>query len=325
MRWLWVIGLLAACAEPATSLDAGRASSAKACEDCHAEEAREHARSAHAGAFTSPLFAREWALAPSAFCARCHAPRVANALDEPELAARGVDCETCHLDGDTVRATRVTGTAPHPSRVDPALATTDACRGCHQVDFPSSPGQALQDTVAEWEAAGAPGGACQRCHMPRAGTRRRHDFPGARDQETLARALDVRVSAAHDGWITQVTLALEAAGAGHAVPTGDVFRRLVVRASDDAGGERAVELGRHFVFSDGAPWRPLRDDRVPAVGVREVTLRLRGRASRVRWAVEHWSVPPETAARTGLPRETLHRELARGALDVPATDGARAP
>ncbi len=255
---------------------------ARGCGDCHAAQRDAWLRSAHARAWTGALFQAEWGPRHDPFCVPCHAPRATDPDEDPEAAARGVSCEACHLVDSVVRATAVSGEAPHPSRADATLRTVAACEGCHQVDFPHAPGVGLQDTVREWRAAGEIGGACQTCHMPDGD----HAFPGGHDPAMLASALDVVVQAEREGLDTVVRFTLRATGAGHAVPTGDIFRRLVVRAWREGDEARALEreLGRHM----GHPlWREVRDDRVPAPGggERVVELRLLGRDRPVRWTI----------------------------------------
>lgn len=280
--------------------------SAADCGRCHTEHLAEHQRSAHARAFEGALFQREWRDDPRAFCLGCHAPGARPG--DLASASAGVDCAACHLEAGSVRASAISGRAPHASHVDASFGTAAACAGCHQID--ARPGVPMQDTVAEWREAGEPGGACQPCHMPSRPGGHRHDAPGGADPELLARALAVEATAAHEGWDTRVSLTLRAEGAGHAVPTGDVFRRLVVRAWDPSrpGEERSVELGRRITPSSVA------DDRVPPPGrgAREVTLRVPGRARQVRFAVELWPLPRERAAHAG----ARGRTMAEGHLTI---------
>ncbi|RLB46941.1 MAG: hypothetical protein DRJ42_26560, partial [Deltaproteobacteria bacterium] len=282
------------------------------CGRCHEADLAEHLASAHARAFDDPLFQREWRQNPEPYCIPCHSPRTASPLAHPVLASAGVDCVTCHVRDGAVLAATVSGEAPHPSRVDPTLAGVEACARCHQVDVRHRPGTPLQNTVAEWEAAGEPG-TCQSCHMPSRAGRHRHDTPGGYSRELLSRALTVRARAVHDGWDTRVDLELEADDVGHAVPTGDVFRRLVIHAWDASrpGEGRTVELGRAVGRVDG---RGAYDDRVPPPGggPRHVTIRLPGRVTEVGWSIELWSLPRDQATRAGLATAPLRRVMDEG-------------
>lgn len=123
----------------------------------------------------------------SPWCLECHQA-------DPD----GVGCVSCH--GPTARL----------------------CADCHQFDLPvdlggPSSGVAAQDTVAEWgrSTAKTRGEGCTDCHDP-------HRVRGGRDASLLRETLQVRVVRSATGVVATVT----ADGAGHAVPTGDPFRRL---------------------------------------------------------------------------------------------------
>ncbi|WP_255215847.1 NapC/NirT family cytochrome c [Pseudenhygromyxa sp. WMMC2535] len=135
-----------------------------------------------------------------------------------------------------------------PIARSPAFAGPQACARCHEFDFPDSAIRAqplaMQSTITEHRASLASERACIDCHMPEGDA---HRFPGAHDPRMLRRAL--RVRAWRDG--RRVTLDLSPGLVGHAVPTGDLFRRLEVSllAVDAAGEERVLGrrwLGRRF-------------------------------------------------------------------------------
>ncbi|MEZ4338173.1 MAG: cytochrome c3 family protein [Sandaracinaceae bacterium] len=282
------------------------------CRGCHDAEWQGFLRSRHRAAFTGALFQEEWGADHDAFCLPCHAPNVReDAWVEPTRAAAGVDCVACHVEAGVVRATEVSGRAPHPSRVDPSLGSAALCATCHQIGFPGQDDLPLQNTVAEWRAAGEPAGACQTCHMPGRDGGARHDFVGGHDSSLLARALRVEVSRAPG----RVRVSIENEGAGHAVPTGDVFRRLVVRAWPVGRPlvARERELGRHLV-REGGRWRSVRDDRVPAGGRRVVLLEVPGDGP-VEWSIELASQPASLAG--VLEPRDRPRPVARGTTAVP--------
>lgn len=292
----------------------------RACGRCHARHAREWKRSAHAQAFVDPLFGHEWSGDP--FCSDCHAPRAGDPNAEPDLARAGVDCATCHVRAGVVHAAEVSGRAPHPSVADPGRAPVGLCASCHQFDFPRDRGTPMQNTVVEWEQSGADRG-CVGCHAPRDGGHTPHDFPGHRDPALLAQALTVEGEATRDGWSTDVVLRLEADRVGHAVPTGDVFRRLVVRAwvPGREGNAAEVRLARRFDIDEGGRWHPREDQRVPppGAGARVVELRLPDTGPEIAWSVDLWSVSPRIAGRfddgvtlsTRMTQGTLRSESSR--------------
>ncbi len=147
----------------------------------------------------------------------------------------------------------------------------------------------MQDTVAEHRASLFSKDSCQNCHMPwvrgETGTHRRHDFTVQGDTKILASAV---VADARRGDDRTVMIMLHADRVGHAFPTGDLFRRLEVRAvALDAKGNivaraPATVLSRVFAATptgDGASGgafdrRQIADTRLPADGSpRDIALR----------------------------------------------------
>jgi hypothetical protein len=114
----------------------------------------------------------------------------------------------------------------------------------------------MQTTVREHAASSSAAVACSSCHSP-------HGLGKIRDPEWLRGQLSVRAER-RDG--VKITLAQRAAG--HAFPTGDLFRRLEVgaelRAPDGTVRARDVRhLARHFVVAPDMHGRTLvRDDRL---------------------------------------------------------------
>ncbi len=250
-----------------------------ACEGCHVEVAREWRGSQHQRAYVDADFAESLAREPAAFCRGCHAPEAdPRRAAPPELAALGVGCVTCHLPGAAVLAAPSHADArpaPHAVVRTPGFADAAACGRCHSFSFPGRPTAAMQDTLREHADSAHADTPCADCHMPRrADGRRDHGFAASRDPALLRRSL--RVTAERRD--TAVHLSLAPAWVGHAVPTGDLFRRLVVEAEVTdrhwqvlAHDERA--LGRRF--AGGGPRVPIADDRVgPGPTPTEVVLEL---------------------------------------------------
>jgi hypothetical protein len=111
----------------------------------------------------------------------------------------------------------------------------------------------MQNTAVEWQQSSANLRACATCHMPtvvggNGEPHRDHRFR-IREQTTLAKA--VAVSWDRQSELLRVTI--ENRGAGHALPTGDIFRRLVVRAYAVVNAStqellpKQYELGRRFL------------------------------------------------------------------------------
>jgi hypothetical protein len=302
-----------AAGRPTASFAGPRIGADEECRACHEHIAREWGASQHRSAWTDAPFQRAFVVEPLAFCRDCHAPEgrelpsgevrlTAEVVRDPG-SALGVSCVTCHLDGDgeTVRAApaRPHGThdvaAPHPIRRDPALMGAAACADCHEFDFPGTSLRgarlAMQSTVSEHAASSASERPCQDCHMPwvdsATGRHRSHAIAGGHDGELLARALAVTATRHEDATLS-VGIATTSS-VGHAVPTGDLFRRLAIElrvAGDDASREgmssdrRAVFATRYLgrTFGDAAGQTRItvrqerRDDRPRAGGTAEVRL-----------------------------------------------------
>ena len=107
----------------------------------------------------------------------------------------------------------------------------------------------------------------------------RHDFQSSRDAERLRRAVHVEVARRDGG---RVVLTLEARGVGHALPTGDLFRRLEIGAELIGDDYRVLKrdhryLTRHFRIANlgsFAQRQLVRDDRLLEGQPRRVELEL---------------------------------------------------
>ena len=296
------------------------------CEACHVEIAAEWRGSLHQRSYVDPEFARALEREPQPFCRGCHAPEADPRAPAPApLAALGVACVTCHapagLSADAVLA--VLGdshaaphavlagpgdshAAPHAVVASAAFAGAPACAACHEFEFPGRAAP-MQMTVREHAASRFAATSCADCHMPWTGDgasrHRSHVFAASRDPALLQRSL--RVEATRGPGV--VALRLVPAAVGHAVPTGDLFRRLLVEAEarGAAGavvGRDARTLERRFERRRESSLRTVQvevaDDRPGAPGSREadgaavVLLELGAEADvyPVRWRVVHQRV-----------------------------------
>jgi len=302
----------------------------RACEACHEDIAREWRGSLHHGAWDDPVFQTAYAIEPIAFCRGCHAPEADPAHVPGEGARRlGVGCVTCHVEAGEITGVRGRAAgAVHAVRGDARLATQAACEPCHQFEFPAPQRAPMQGTADEHRASRHAGESCQRCHMaPVAGSNgkphRSHDFRVLGDSEKLRSAVTAR--AARDG-DRAVTVSLSAARIGHAFPTGDMFRRLEVRAravgehGEDGEAARPAVLARRFTMVHGpqsAARMEIGDDRVPASGeAREVRLSFGEAvtARAVRWEVAYQRLEPGMAVMFGVDPAADEVIVARGVL-----------
>jgi hypothetical protein len=205
------------------------------CVRCHDDAAATWSASLHRRAWTEPDFARAQAREPAAFCRSCHAPEADPAREpEPELAAIGVACVTCHVPpaallpaGAVLAGVTAHGDhdSPHAIVRSPAFAGASGCASCHEFSSPRNPELAMQATATEHAASRFADVSCQGCHMPPRGMGLDHGFAASRDATMLRSALVVTASRPAPD---RVEVALAPGHVGHAFPTGDPFRRLVV-------------------------------------------------------------------------------------------------
>lgn len=224
------------------------------CARCHRAQAEEWSASLHRAAFTDADFQASYRAEPLRFCFDCHAP---SAKDEGDLAnaAMGVGCTSCHDVG--------TGHG-----VEHVTSRTNDCSSCHEFTFPGR-SALMQSTVSEHRRSPFASTSCASCHLPRAADGHHdHRFDVSRNEALLRSALRVTSHRTPEG--VEVLLATQ--DVGHAMPTGDLFRRLVIalRAEGIGGtalGEEEVVLGRRFDRRSGVPVE-VEDTRV--VGERRV-------------------------------------------------------
>lgn len=301
----------------------------EACIACHAIAAGEWRGSAHAAAFVDPVFRAEFDPAPSAECVGCHAPiaRLEGSLvpARPEL---GVGCTACHLDDSGAILGRTDRATPHPVRASAALVSPSACAGCHEFEFPEPTSDVgltfaattlQQQTVSEWRGASSwIGGAdCLTCHMPRTAGGRSHAFPGP-EETRLANSLRPRVVLRGSRTELVIDVVVKVRNVGHAIPTGDVFRRLVFTV-EQGGERRTTELRRFFAprLVEGRWVETEVDDTRPRPG-RPASFRIRmpreASDSSVRWSLDYLRLDPEVARARGLRDEQIRIPVADGVL-----------
>lgn len=221
-------------AEADGALDAG------ACAGCHRAEAREWSASLHHGSFTDADFQASFAVEPLQFCFDCHAPE-ARSRSDVAGARVGVGCASCH-------------TVASGHGRENAVAATASCASCHEFTFPGRDAL-MQSTISEHARSSSSETACATCHMARAPDGHRdHRFDVSRNVALLRASLAVEARRTEAG----IEIALTARDVGHAMPTGDLFRRLriAVRAEAADGahlGEEEVVLARRFDRRRGVP------------------------------------------------------------------------
>ena len=187
------------------------------CEGCHTDQHAQWGASRHATAPANPLFAASFQRhRERRWCLTCHVPQ-----------GEAITCASCHLPSQ-----------PHGAKVDERL-----CATCHDFDVPKAfnVGEGpMQNTWDEWlgSEAAREGKGCASCHD--------HGARSGHDAAAIRGALQLRVK--REGG--RVVARISAPGAGHAIPTGDPFRRLVLSAGEakkkvqvPVGATVTVDLG----------------------------------------------------------------------------------
>ncbi|MGC4068972.1 MAG: multiheme c-type cytochrome [Polyangiaceae bacterium] len=259
-----------------------RANHDETCARCHAEIDKEWQQSWHRKSFTNEEFRASLEREPPPtrpLCIRCHAPELTGDAPSPDRAHQvGVTCVTCHLpDGDPdqppLRVNAAGGNVPHPPlRPSSSLRDVAGCAACHEFKFitprPSyarEPSQWMQRTVREHYDGQVGDLTCTTCHMPQVVKPRRHHdhrFLGGHDDGMLHRAVEITATRPNPGLVQVVVTPKRVS---HAVPTGDLFRRIAVYlepiAYTPVQGPYARFLARHHERIEGGQRLEMRDDR----------------------------------------------------------------
>ena len=167
----------------------------------------------------------------------------------------------------------------------------------------------VQTTVSEHAWSDERSTPCQGCHMPEGAG---HRFVGVRDRRLRGTALAIEADAQRIEDGVRLTLRLTSQ-AGHAVPTGDIARRLEVTAWS-GGARESVRFGR-IVAIEGWRFTEVADTRVPARGERVVELDLESAGSVVRWRIDLLTLPLGGDVE-GLDEDSLRYRLAAGQVRV---------
>jgi len=257
-----------------------------ACEACHEVQAAQWRGSQHQTAYTEREFQRALAHEPMPFCRGCHAPEADPRVPATGWAAEiGVGCVSCHVVGDAVLAAPGPEVAaPHPLRREPRFATADACANCHEFAFPDNRRrarpEAMQRTIAEHAASPQAATDCSDCHMRDRAGARSHAFVGSRDEHYFRDALTVAATRVAADTV-EIQVAARPDVVGHAVPTGDLFRRLAVAVRPLGSGPArpwtTTYLARHYALESAGsgPIRVERSDDRPHPGEPARVLRFR--------------------------------------------------
>jgi len=251
------------------------------CAKCHSEIAKEWEQSWHHKAFVDAEFQAGLTREPTnvhSICIGCHAPESAGSEKSLAQGKRvGITCVTCHLPPSPEQVTVPSAKAApsggyHAGMRLVSVRDVSGCAGCHEFKFitprPSyAPefAQWMQRTVREHYDGRDGEENCVSCHMRQGGTptpHHDHRMLGGHEDGLVRRAIEVTVTRPHSNL---VRVELSPKHVSHAVPTGDLFRRLAIyvqpRGYSPLQGPLVRYLGRHHVRIEHGQRLEVRDDR----------------------------------------------------------------
>ncbi len=307
------------------ALPSGLGPTAASCEPCHAAIVAEWRGSLHAASWTEPVFQAAYVREPLSFCRNCHAPMNEGKTPRGLAAREGVSCVTCHVrDGEILGGAGVAAAAPglHPVRKG---VTNDSafCAPCHEFGFHMDDvetAELQQSTMSEWRERLADGRtlkSCQDCHMQSVDGHKRHTFAVRREPGAIAKALDVDVSI----YGTTLVVTVKARDVGHAVPTGDQYRRLELRVRV-AGRSHVLVYARTFGDRKGPSGANERyevaDTRVgEGPDKRVIELSEARSGAEVHWTLDYLLMPESVARENEVDPAVNVTRLYEGTLTVP--------
>jgi hypothetical protein len=239
---------------------------------------------------------------------------VPNPNFDPKMQNEAIGCATCHVRDGTIIGPYGDTRAPHATKKDDSLLSSQTCTDCHQANahLEDVALACLFDTGVEHgqTAEAAAGETCQTCHMPEIERpaanfpvspkrkTRRHFFGGSLIPKKPEFAAEVAKMREHfeDGltatWVAppaqfaagqevEVVFAIRNEHAGHMLPSGDPERFLIVRGEALRGdGERLAvreeEIGAKYEWN---PVRKVSDNRLARGERREYALKFEVPAS----------------------------------------------
>lgn len=286
------------------------------CVACHQAIGAEWRGSLHRRSWTDPVFLAAFSVEPLPFCRGCHAPE--GPRSEGAAAHPGVGCVTCHSMGDHGLADAGRSTAPVSSASGSAApASTSECASCHEFDFPDPQEALMQSTASEHARSSQREEPCDACHMPVVDGHKSHAFTVIGDPDRLRSAVEATARITGE---RNLEITLRAPKAGHDVPTGDMFRRLVVRAVAQGDNRARPEvLARSFrreIGAHGSRRVQTGDTRLSGDGAAATVslFFLRPIALPLRWEVVYQRMDEQEAALFGVDLSADETVLTSGVL-----------
>jgi hypothetical protein len=242
----------------------GNQESSKDCGACHEGIYEEWSNTRHRVAFTNKLYKESHEKEPLIWCVNCHAPIMKSNGDPEKIQDRlfvedGVSCIVCHKRGDKILTARIPSKPKEHEYIEvKEMRRSEFCENCHQFNFPVGTGnvphknfkfsnQPMQNTFTEWQMSYFYGKeTCQDCHMETKTNYKTHNFPGGHNRDYLAKTFSLSLEKVSDD---DAKLIVTAKRLGHAFPTGDLFRTLVIRLLDKKG-EEIKKINLRYVYTE---------------------------------------------------------------------------
>lgn len=327
------------------------------CGECHEKFRIEWSGSSHARANRTPAYRKVIDTASPALrqlCQGCHLPSLAFGQpdDEPNRPSEGVSCDGCH----TIKQVQVTP-AQATAAFDPSSGAkygpivgasghyfhdmaysvlhtkSELCASCHhRMEFQlGSEKRAIPVVLSysDWQKYGK-GKQCQDCHMPSRGTEEvargskpRANVPSHAFGGALAWGKLIRLELSANAKPGEVSVEIQH-NAGHALPSGYVDRRLLLRAEFFAanGTKLSTEERSYGMVLADAAGQPA--PFFQAVSIKEDRRLIPGRVHSEAIKLPAAATPPGAPAATNAPaaaKVTLSLIAAGTAPELRATYG----
>lgn len=213
------------------------------CVSCHKDVQPHEDR--HSFSWKSELFQEAIRIENREWCVHCHAPlskqkeiyyrKIKNETkvseSELQLLNEGINCVSCHVRNGKILGYRNRNIGNHEV-VESNIGKSEFCANCHQFNFPIFKGNTIvysnhpmQNTYEEWKSSGSEE-SCQSCHYSN------HKLVGPNNRVWFSdQFYDFGVNTEEEVFSVSFRLAK---GRGHNLPSGDLFRSLVIEVSEDA-------------------------------------------------------------------------------------------
>ncbi|TGK80159.1 hypothetical protein EHQ31_16115 [Leptospira montravelensis] len=212
------------------------------CISCH-KDIKPH-EDRHSYSWKSDLFQEALKIENREWCVHCHAPlskqkeiyyrKIKNenniSQSDLHLLNEGINCVSCHVRNGKILGYQKRTIGNHEV-VESNIGKPEFCANCHQFNFPIFKddkiiysNHPMQNTYEEWKSSGIED-SCQSCHYSN------HKLVGPNNREWFS---DQFYDFAIDTSEEELSLTFKMTTRGHNLPSGDLFRSLVLEISKDS-------------------------------------------------------------------------------------------